>query len=422
MPRWSALSLPAPVLATVLLTTATALADDTNPDYIPEDVEGVEPEKPTGFNPRLTASANLNFSHSNNVVGVDNGLTFNGGFLIDGGFYLLGDKRQHEWISSLTWGLGYTRTPSLPVFLKSLDALDVDTMYLWHTPKAPWFGPFAELRLTSSLFPGKTYSATELETVRLDADGNEVSRETVDALEPVELTRSLAPTTLRESVGAFATPLEKTRIRLEIRAGIGAWESFVRDGYLVADDEETDSLELQQMQDSVQVGAELNVAATGAINDAVTYSVFGAVMQPFAHNAETDLTGIQLMNVEAGLGIGVQLWQWASLQYQFSATRIPLVYDGWQVTNGLLLSFNLNLVKERPPVEETAEAGEAEETAAEETAAEAVKKAADQEADAEETAAEAVEEAADQEADAGDTADGSQDPSTETAGDTATQE
>ncbi len=338
------------ILAIALMSATAALADDTNPDYIPEAVAGVEVEKPTGFNPRLAVSASLNFNHANNVVGVDNGLTFNGGFLLDGGFYYLGEKRQHEWITSMTWGMGYTRTPTLPVFFKSLDALNVETMYLWHTPKAPWFGPFAEFRLTSALFPGKTYSATDVDVVRTDLDGS-TSTESIAALDPIDLTDSLAPTTLRESIGAFATPVEKEKLRVEIRAGVGAWESLVRGGYLVDDNDETDTLELTQMQNSVQVGAEFNIGLSGTLNKGVTYSAFGAIMQPFAHNAETDLTGVQLMNVEAGATLGVQLWEWASLQYQFSAVRIPLVYDGWQVTNGLLFSFNLSLVKERPAVE-----------------------------------------------------------------------
>ena len=342
------------------MSTTVALADDTNPDYIPEAVEGVEPDKPTGFNPRLAVSAGLNFNHANNVVGVDNGLTFNGGFLLDGGFYYLDEKRQHEWITSITWGMGYTRTPTLPVFFKSLDALNFKTMWMWHTPKAPWFGPFAEFRLTTALFPGKTYSATDVDTVRTDLDG-EQSTETVAALDPVDLTKSFAPTTLRQSIGAFATPLEKEKMRLEIRAGVGAWESFVRGGYLVDDDDETDTLELTQMQDSVQLGAEFNVAISGTLHKGITYSAFGSIMQPFVHNAETDLTGVDLMNVEAGAGLSVQLWDWASLSYQLSALRIPLIYDGWQVTNGLLFSFNLNLVKEKPAVEPAAADAAAEE-------------------------------------------------------------
>ena len=139
-------------------------------------------------------------------------------------------------------------------------------------------------------------------------------------------------------------PVSKSLLTLEARAGVGAWESFVQDGYYIADDEETEAIEVQQMQDSVQVGSEVNVAANGALNELVTYTATASVMQPFVYNVETDLTGMELLNQEYTAGLSVKLSKFAALQYQLSAVKTPLVIDAWQINNGLLLSFSANLV------------------------------------------------------------------------------
>ena len=222
-------------------------------------------------------------------------------------------------------------------------------MYLIHVPKAQWFGPFVGFDLGTSLFPTDDVRATDVSVVRNDITGEPTSTEEVPALENINLTGAFAPTSLRESIGVFARPVEKEPITLEFRTGIGAWETFVRGGYTISDNEETAEgvMVLSQMQDSVQLGAEFNLTATGAIARNVSYTGRAGIMMPFVHNVETDLSGHELFNYEFEVLIGVKLAEWASLDYQFKAFRVPLVYDGWQVQNGLLLSFTANLVKEK---------------------------------------------------------------------------
>ncbi len=329
-----------------LIWISPAAAQDET--YIPEEVVTADEEDGTGWEPVLTATANMSLSHNKAVVGNVDGLSFSAGLLVNGGLTYVSPKKIHEWRTSLAWGLGTTRTPALPRFVKSLDSLSFETMYLLHVPKAPWFGPFVGLDLGTSLFPTADVRATDV-TVERNYVNGAYSTETVAALEDINLTRAFAPTSLRESVGVFARPVEKEPITLEIRTGIGAWETFVRGGYTISDNEETTEgiLVLSQLQDSVQLGGEFNLTATGAIAKNVSYTGRAAIMMPFVHNAETDLSGHELFNYEFEVLIGVKLAEWASLDYQFKAFRVPLVYDGWQVQNGLLLSFTANLIKEK---------------------------------------------------------------------------
>ncbi len=326
------------------LSSTVALAQDAAPDYIPEAVDAVDEDARTGWTPFLVAGGNVSYASSKNVVGVPDGNTFTGGLIFDGGVDFLDSTKRHEWTTRLGWALQYTNSPAVPIFVKSTDALSLQSTWLYHLPKADWFGPFADLRLTSSVFPGYYVGGADATLQRLNVDGTAGATQDVAGLDQFLITESFSPTTIRESVGVFAQPLTKEAIAIETRAGVGAWESFVRDGYYVADDDTTDTIEIQQMQDSVQVGAEVNVAANGALSETLSYTASAAVMQPFIYNVDTDLKGMELLNQEYAAGLSVKLTKWAALQYEFNAVRTPLVIDLWQVRNGLLLSFSANVV------------------------------------------------------------------------------
>lgn len=334
-------------LSSVLLAGQTASADDTTaPDFIPEAVEGVADDANTGWTPFLSTGGNLSYATSKNVVGAADGATFTGGLILNGGLAFLDSRERHEWTTTVNWNLAYTNTPTVPIFVKSADILSLQSTWLYHLPKASWVGPFADLRMTSAVFPGYLVSGADVEVQRLNVDGTEGSLDSLTALEQYDLTDGFSPTTLRESAGVFVQPLSKDIVSVEARAGIGAWESFVRDGYYVADDDTTEAIEVQAMQDSVQVGSEVNIAANGAVSELISYTASASMMLPFVYNVETDLTGMELLNQEYAAGLSVKLSKFAALQYQFTAINTPLVIDAWQINNGLLLSFSANLVGE----------------------------------------------------------------------------
>ncbi|MFT5682938.1 MAG: hypothetical protein ACI8RZ_003862 [Myxococcota bacterium] len=335
------------MLSSLFLAGATASADDTtNPDFIPEAVEGVGDDANTGWTPFLSTGGNLSYATSKGVVGAADGATFTGGLILNGGLNFLDAKERHEWTTTVGWNLAYTNTPTVPVFVKSADILSLQSTWLYHLPKAPWVGPFADVRMTSAVFPGYLVSGADVEVQRLNVDGTSGSLDSLAAIEQYGLTTGFSPTTLRESAGVFVQPISKDIVTIEARAGLGAWESFVRDGYYVADDDTTETIEVQQMQDSVQVGSEINVAANGAVNELISYTTSASLMLPFVNNADTDLTGTELLNQEYTAGLSLKLSKFAALQYQFSAVNTPLVVNAWQINNALLLSFSANLVGE----------------------------------------------------------------------------
>jgi hypothetical protein len=329
------------VLVALVLGMGPALAQ--MPDYVPDKIDTTADKKAPGWHPMLKASGTASFSHASNVVGTDDGSTWNFGLSIDGGLDYRG-KTGHIWENLLKYQLTYSKTPLFEDFVKSLDNLDFSTTYLYEIPKVPWLGPFASARVLTSLFPGYVVRPVDTGLVRLDKQGAAIGDPTtLLANDRLDLTESFAPTTLRESIGMFARPVQKKAIDFQTRLGLGAWEVFVRDGLGIAG-EEDGVLTVKEMQDSFQLGGELEFTAKGIITDGVNYGAKAAFMFPFYHNADTDLSGMDLLNMEFEASLGVKLTTWASLDYALKAYKYPLIVDDWQVSNSLLLTATASIL------------------------------------------------------------------------------
>jgi hypothetical protein len=360
MPHSRPFSAAAALLACGALLSAPGVASAQEPalgaaDLVPDDLNPVEePKIPTGWSKLLKASGNLVLAHNKNVVGNPDGTNLTLGYLINGTLGYLNETREHEWQNFLDWQLSYTRTPAFDLFIKNVDAFDFQTAYLYHVPAAPWFGPFAAFRVKAQVFPGYTVLPAETQVTRLDAQGereprtdylgNPIPDQVYASGTKIPLTDAFAPTNLRETVGVFAIPYEERFAKLDLRAGLGAWEVFVRDGYTIADDAATAALELRRMEDSVQLGPEVSARLTGLIRDNVNYGFHATWMYPLYVSIDTDLEGIDLLNSEYAFLLGVKLWEWASLDYSFKAYRLPLIADQWQIQNGLMLSITLQVI------------------------------------------------------------------------------
>ncbi|MDJ0761668.1 MAG: hypothetical protein QNJ97_01670 [Myxococcota bacterium] len=322
--------------------------------FIPQDVSGVEEGKAPGWHPFLKGSANLSLSHNDNVVGTPDGTNLNFGFLINGALDYLSLDKQHEWTNSLNWQLGFTRTPLIDKVVKNLDGLDFETTYLYHIPAVPWLGPFASFQLKTVVFKSDAIFAEDKDVVRylsngqpengFDNDDNPIPT-TIEAKTKIRLTKAFSPTTLRESLGIFAKPVEKPLITLDFRVGWGFWETFVRNGYAI-EDAGANPLVLRRMEDVVELGPELRIGAKGNINEFVTYAAKALFMYPVYQSEDNEFDGIDKLNTEFEFLLGVKLAEWASLDYTFKAYKLPVIFDGWQVQNGLLLSLNVSIVGE----------------------------------------------------------------------------
>jgi len=343
-------------------------AQDTGPKIIPKSVEGVDDAQGKGWHAGLRFAGNTALGQSKNVPGTSDGVSVQLGYMIGAGLDFLSAKKTNEWTNLLSMELAYTRTPVVDAFIKSIDKIDFKSSYLYHPTKLPWIGPFVAFRLSAPMLPGYEVNADPLNVIRLEPDeelafndaGEPIDENgnVIDADHPsvtrvkggkkIDLTDAFAPLTLRESVGAFATPLEKPWLKTDMRLGFGAWETFVRGGFVAEDSDKTaDLYELRRLRDSVQVGPELGILLSGAFKDNLTYFASALFMYPVYENTNTKLEGVDLLNMEFEAGLSVKITKYVSIDYSFKAYKQPLIVNNWQIQNNVIFTVAFEVP---PPV------------------------------------------------------------------------
>lgn len=343
--------------ALALARPEPARAQET--DYVPpgaqieaalaEQKKAAEAKPADGWTLKVELGLNGALTNTSGVVGTDDGNTVQFGVALKGRADLRAG--QHEWRNELALAHAQTQTPALPVFVKGTDQLDVSSMYLYHIPAVPWLGPFARARLQTSIFAGRLVVADPAVQVTVDGAPTPLDTKTEDEKRygVLELTDPFQPLLLRESAGVFAQPLDDKALRLTVSLGGGAQQVFADGGRAVTDDAATPVIEVGSLNDSQQIGVEVDIAANGAVTDTLGYSLGVNVLYPFYSDPEATvggepLDGVELTNVEITGKLSVKLATWASLDYVLSAKYLPLIIDEWQVQNGLLLNSSFNLL------------------------------------------------------------------------------
>lgn len=339
--------------------------------YVPDKIESKRDtvkHKNFGWDGSLNVGASTAVSQSSNVVGRIDGTSFTFGTQISGGLLYL--KQAHEWRNSLAYGLTYSRTPALPVFVKTNDELALESIYLYHVKRLPWFGPFARITLNVPFFPGDDvrnvsdvfadansptgstlYRNKSDQTDVIDAGDNAFSLNK-DGVARLRLSDPFLPVRLSETLGLFAAPLDKPRIKLEIKLGFMARQTFAKN-QLAIDDDTADAdgvsdIDFVRLEDVFQAGPSAGVLASGELsNKRVAYLALVEAMLPAVNNQrdDGDKNLGELTNLHFEVNLSFKLVSWASLDYQFKTLYEPQLLDQFQIQNNLLLSFAYTLIK-----------------------------------------------------------------------------
>ncbi len=328
-----------------LTVTSVAFAQ-TDKELVPDKVDTKASGK-TGWYPKLTLGASLTFAHSDNVVGSQNGQTWNIGPVID--FNIDWYSGPHEWRNSVRVHEVFTRTPVIDEFVKTTDSFSIESVYLFHVPGVPWLGPFARMTMDTSLFPGTSVqpAPTTFRVKELDGSTADTNSDRLDLTDP------FAPTKLSQSVGVFASPIDTPEVKIEFRAGVGAREVFVQDGLALTDDGDTaDVLEVTRLQDFVQLGGEVFMGMGGTVTTDTLgkdrpfiYAASIEALFPFYSEPDNGKSGLDLTTLDVQGRIGVKLFSWMSLDYNLRVVREPLLIDELQIQNNLLLNFAYTLIE-----------------------------------------------------------------------------
>ena len=338
------------LLATHLAAPADAGPGPEAPPKVAEDAGGPAAKGETeavnkpdeakkrqdGWNPGIALGANFNLIDTRSVVGQMDGTTFTLGAAIDAALEF--NQEIHEWRNSLLASAGTAYTPAIGEFIKSSDGLAFESIYLLHAMEI--LGPYARFAFNTQMFPGMDIrpSAVDYEVSNLDGTTTSYTGRRLALTDPFK------PFELREGIGLFVQPLNQTQIHMEARAGLGAQEILAADNLAVTDDSATPQIEVKQIDDSYQVGAEATFNVWGFFDETkrVSYTAGVGVLVPFVTSelpAGDDRGLGELTNFLGTLGLNAKLFDWASIGYRFQVMRQPMLVDKWQISNNVLITI-----------------------------------------------------------------------------------
>lgn len=356
--RFCSTALLAPFLLTscfLLFSTSLAHAQQAGDgEFLDRELDRPGDEADGGFDGKLATSASASLTSNRQVVGEVDGFSALLGLSLDGALgYVDG---AHAWKNSLTIDESWSRTPSLERFVKSNDRAEIESLYTYFL--RDWFGPFGRAAVETHAFD--TYRVTA-EPTDYEVTGPGGGTELLEQREELLLSNSFEPLTVNESVGVFAQPVRDDEFTWTSRLGFGGRQTYAEGVLAVDDDEETDRVEVTELDDVFQGGLEGFSGVTGEFDDRdLSYRVGATALLPVVNNDDTDQTVFELMRWGATAGVTLGLNEYLDLNYDVSFLRDPQFVDATQVQNNLLLTFSHTLLEspsaEPSPAEKTKQA------------------------------------------------------------------
>jgi len=293
-----------------------------------------------GWHHNLTLGATLAMGQSLNVPGIDDGISLTLGAVVIGS--VLYKYKQHRWTSSLSLVHAWAKTPSVKPMVKSADELNIKTGYQYVFKKMESVSFVAGLQLVTSIAPGDLVLAADTGLLLNQVDGTQLS-DTALRGQRYRLTDAFEPLIFKQLAGFNVRPYETLLATLDVRLSLAGWEVWAS-GYAVNNDAGTDELDLKELQSFQQVGIQLEAIIAGNLSKRLSYAFALELMFPMYTSVETGLSGFDLLNTDLSFQVGLKMSKWASLSYVFSAKRIPVLVDQWQIVNNLVLSFTANIL------------------------------------------------------------------------------
>lgn len=329
-----------PVLLVAWFSPVLEAEDEARPKPLPP-LGPATTEALEGLQPRLAFGGTASYSHTKNVVGAVDGPTLQLGVIVDGALVLR--DRRRLWTTTLKLVETQTRTPQVPLFIKSADELDLATTFGYRLGNARWLGPFVSASARAPLFRAYDIRENDRTILRKYRDDSTAEQDVL-AQHRIPLTGPLEPLVLRETLGVFADPLDTPARALIAKLGLGLQHVVVGDGFALADDSTTTELELKQLRDVTEVGTLLDLEARGTVATNLTWSLRASFFYPLYADIAVGESGLESLSSQVGGKLSLRLVTWASLDYSLSLERTPVISEQWQVQNGLSLRIGYDLL------------------------------------------------------------------------------
>lgn len=336
--RWAASGLIAGLaLAVAAPASAQSKSEDVTEFVTAEQVQKkAEEEK---LDATLSTAASVSLTSNEDVVGEIDGFSTLFSLGVTGGLEYM--EGEHLWQNTLTINESWARTPSLERFVKSNDDVALESLYNYFL--LDWLGPFARVNLESALFDTTIVTAEANDYVITRNDGTTETRTGVTEL---ELSSSLEPLTLTQSVGVFAEPVRDDTLSWKVRLGVGGRETFADGVLAVQDDDSTDPIEVVELSNVYQGGLEGFTGIEGELEGGkFTYRAGASALLPVVNNDPEDRGAFELMRWGLHAGLEMAVVEWMAVNYKLDVLKDPQLLDATQVQNNLLLTFKYTLIE-----------------------------------------------------------------------------
>ncbi|MBT8491538.1 MAG: hypothetical protein KJO07_00645 [Deltaproteobacteria bacterium] len=339
------------LLGALALTLASVDAA-AQAQIVPEDeMKGASDKDVVGWNPALAVSGTVNVVNNTNVVGQVEGTSALFGLGAVGGADYINGK--HVVRLTLSLNEGFAKTPVVDDFIKTNDELALESVYNYFL--ASKLGLYGRAKAATPLFPARAITADPVDYVINPAEmGGMVQTLTTDDL---KVASAFKPFNLNYSAGGFAQPLSGEALTVLVRGGLGGRHTFASGVFVQNDDDATPTIEVQELADVHQLGAELFLGLSGKQQKGrLTYSAGASVLFPFVNNDDYDRATGELTRYALEATASVSVFDWMSVVYKGAIVVDPQLFpedqELTQVQNSLLLTFQYTLIDRKKGLKE----------------------------------------------------------------------
>lgn len=293
-------------------------------------------EREMGWMSDLKLGANISYGTSSNVVGQVNGesVTY-GGKLNYSRNYLDG---LNDWRNRLDYTGSTAKTPAVPRFVKSNDQLNFNSLYQRSFETNNWIGAYAQFDLKTPMFRGEDVRMNNVTYV------NKATGETRNE-STLKLTNGFNPLKFKESLGSFFKLHKSETTLVEARLGYGALQ-VVTNGFVLADDAATPTIEYTPVYGYSYSGAEIGFNLETAIDQKTKFTARGEMLIPVGYKLSGNDTrnAFEIADIDVKAVLSTQISELMSFNYEVKAVKQPLLTELFQVQSLGTINFNVDVL------------------------------------------------------------------------------
>ncbi len=219
---------------------------------------------------------------------------------------LLYDNFPHYYLSNNLLKLEALRQEGKK-FQISQDYLTLKNTYVYYILN--WLGGYSRLSLTTHLFETMKRFDSPKNVAYIDQRGITF----VDSINKVRLEPSIYPLELKEGLGINVTPVKTFNAHLNLRLGLGYWQTYnnevYRRGLDIIHETDTDTLtyiSYKQAGNNYQNGLETALVSNLSLLHNVSITTEFEILFPFSENSETVFKLENFINLRVAKGVAIE--------------------------------------------------------------------------------------------------------------------